>query len=55
MENKNESTYILIGVKSCLSNLGKIPLQLIEIHCVDYMAEDDIVRYADVYRRTRHA
>jgi mannose-1-phosphate guanylyltransferase/mannose-6-phosphate isomerase len=51
MVNKNESTYIPIGEKHRLSNPGKIPLQLIEIQSGDYLGEDDIVRFEDVYGR----
>lgn len=34
-----------------LSNPGKTPLRLIEIESGDYLAEDDIVRYEDIYGR----
>ena len=51
MVNNNESTYIPIGEKHRLSNPGKIPLQLIEIQSGDYLGEDDIVRFEDVYGR----
>jgi len=51
MVNKNESTYIPIGEKHRLSNPGKIPLQLIEIQSGDYLGEDDIIRFEDVYGR----
>jgi mannose-6-phosphate isomerase-like protein (cupin superfamily) len=51
MVNKNESTYIPIGEKHRLTNPGKIPLQLIEIQSGDYLGEDDIVRFDDIYGR----
>ena len=49
--NKNESTYIPIGEKHRLTNPGRIPLQLIEIQSGDYLGEDDIVRFDDIYGR----
>ena len=48
---KNESTYISIGVKHRLENKGKIPLQMIEVQVGDYLEEDDIQRFDDVYGR----
>jgi mannose-1-phosphate guanylyltransferase/mannose-6-phosphate isomerase len=50
--SKNESTYIPIGVKHRLENKGKIPLQMIEVQVGDYLGEDDIERFEDVYGRT---
>jgi len=49
--SKNESTYIPIGVKHRLENKGKIPLQMIEVQVGDYLEEDDIERFDDVYGR----
>jgi mannose-6-phosphate isomerase-like protein (cupin superfamily) len=34
-----------------LENPGKIPLELIEVQSGSYLAEDDIVRFEDDYRR----
>ena len=47
----NESTYIPLGVKHRLENIGKIPLELIEVQTGNYLGEDDIVRFDDVYGR----
>ena len=47
----NESTYIPISTKHRLENLGKIPLQIIEVQNGEYLGEDDIVRYDDDYNR----
>ena len=47
----NESTYIPIGAKHQLSNPGKIQLELIEVQSGDYLGEDDIVRFEDIYGR----
>jgi len=49
--SKNESTYIPIGEKHRLENRGKIPLQMIEVQVGDYLGEDDIERFDDVYGR----
>jgi mannose-1-phosphate guanylyltransferase/mannose-6-phosphate isomerase len=49
--SKNESTYISIGVKHRLENKGKLPLQMIEVQVGDYLEEDDIERFEDVYGR----
>jgi len=51
MVNKNESTYIPMGEKHRLRNPGKIPLKLIEVQSGDYLGEDDIERFDDVYGR----
>jgi mannose-1-phosphate guanylyltransferase/mannose-6-phosphate isomerase len=50
---KNESTYIPIGVKHRLENKGKMPLQMIEVQVGDYLEEDDIERFDDVYGRMK--
>jgi mannose-1-phosphate guanylyltransferase/mannose-6-phosphate isomerase len=48
---KNQSTYIPIGSKHRLENLGKEPLHIVEIQVGDYLGEDDIQRYEDNYGR----
>jgi len=47
----NESTYIPIGTKHRLENPGVVDLVMIEVQCGDYLGEDDIVRFDDVYGR----
>jgi mannose-1-phosphate guanylyltransferase / mannose-6-phosphate isomerase len=47
----NQSTYIPIGAKHRLENPGNEVLELIEVQSGDYLGEDDIVRYEDVYGR----
>ncbi len=47
----NQSTYIPIGAKHRLENPGSNMLELIEVQSGDYLGEDDIVRYEDVYGR----
>ncbi len=48
---KNQSTYIPIGERHRLQNCGKIPVQLVEVQVGDYLEEDDIERFDDVYGR----
>ena len=47
----NESTYIPAGQKHRLENPGKIPLVMIEVQSGEYVGEDDIVRFDDIYGR----
>ena len=47
----NESTYIKAGCKHRVTNLGLIDLVIIEVQSGDYLGEDDIVRFEDVYGR----
>ena len=49
--HKNQSTYIPIGAKHRLENLGNEPLHIVEIQVGDYLGEDDIQRYEDNYGR----
>lgn len=48
---ENQSTYIPLGVTHRLRNVGKVPLELIEVQSGSYLGEDDIVRFEDVYGR----
>lgn len=47
----NESTYIPVECKHRLENVGDDMLVLIEVQTGDYLGEDDIVRFDDVYGR----
>ena len=49
--NTNESNFIRAGHKHRLENPGVIDLVLIEVQCGDYLGEDDIVRFEDIYGR----
>lgn len=49
--SENQSTYIPIGVVHRLENIGKIPLEIIEIQSGAYLGEDDIIRLEDNYGR----
>jgi mannose-1-phosphate guanylyltransferase/mannose-6-phosphate isomerase len=48
----NQSTYIPVGTKHRLENPGILPLVMIEVQSGEYLGEDDIVRYEDVYGRS---
>lgn len=47
----NQSTYIPKQTLHRLSNHGTEPLYVIEVQSGDYLGEDDIVRYEDIYAR----
>lgn len=47
----NQSTYIPLGVRHRLENCGTVDLELIEVQSGDYLGEDDIVRFDDLYGR----
>ncbi|MDW7646350.1 MAG: mannose-1-phosphate guanylyltransferase/mannose-6-phosphate isomerase [Desulfuromonadales bacterium] len=49
--SENQSTYIPLGVTHRLENVGKIPLEMIEVQSGSYLGEDDIVRFDDEYGR----
>jgi mannose-1-phosphate guanylyltransferase/mannose-6-phosphate isomerase len=49
--HKNQSTYIPIGTKHRLENLGIEPLHIVEIQVGEYLGEDDIQRFEDNYGR----
>ena len=48
---ENESTYIPAKAMHQLSNPGGENLEIIEVQIGDYLGEDDIVRYKDIYGR----
>lgn len=50
--SENESTFIPLGEIHRLANLGNVPLEMIEVQSGDYLGEDDIVRFEDIYGRT---
>lgn len=47
----NESTYIPAGHRHRLENPGRTDLVMIEVQSGEYLGEDDIVRFDDVYGR----
>ena len=48
---ENQSTYIPLGQKHRLTNLGNDNLEIIEVQSGDYLGEDDIVRFEDSFGR----
>ena len=50
---QNQSTYIPKETKHRLENSASEELILIEVQCGDYLGEDDIVRYDDIYGRVQ--
>ena len=48
---ENQSIYVPLGSKHRLSNPGDKLLTLIEIQSGDYLEEDDIIRFKDIYDR----
>ncbi|HEY6718844.1 MAG TPA: mannose-1-phosphate guanylyltransferase/mannose-6-phosphate isomerase, partial [Reyranella sp.] len=49
--HENESTYIPIGGIHRLANPGTELLEVVEVQTGDYLEEDDITRYEDIYAR----
>jgi mannose-1-phosphate guanylyltransferase len=48
----NESTYIPAGHRHRLENPGVLNLVMIEVQSGEYLGEDDIVRFEDIYGRS---
>ncbi|TMU74124.1 cupin domain-containing protein [Pseudomonas fluorescens] len=48
----SDTVSIKAGQMHRLTNPSLIPLILTEVQCGDYLGEDDIVRFADLYGRT---
>ena len=51
--HENESIYVPKTRKHRIVNPGKIPLEIIEIQVGEYVEEDDIVRFEDIYNRIK--
>jgi mannose-1-phosphate guanylyltransferase/mannose-6-phosphate isomerase len=49
---ENQSTYIPQGQTHRLANPGKETLEIIEVQSGNYLGEDDIVRFDDIYGRS---
>jgi mannose-1-phosphate guanylyltransferase/mannose-6-phosphate isomerase len=47
----NQSVHVPLGARHRMENPGEAPMRLIEVQCGDYLGEDDIVRYEDIYGR----
>ncbi|MGH1543636.1 MAG: phosphomannose isomerase type II C-terminal cupin domain [Arenicella sp.] len=48
---QGEYIYIPLGAKHRLENLSAELIEIIEVQIGDYLGEDDIVRYDDIYSR----
>ncbi len=51
--HENESVYVPKSQVHRLENPGKVPLELIEVQVGEYVGEDDIVRFEDIYGRAQ--
>jgi mannose-6-phosphate isomerase len=49
---RGQSVDIPFGSKHRLENLGTEQVDIIEVQFGDYLGEDDIIRYDDIYNRT---
>ena len=47
----NESTLIPLGSRHRLTNTSNEPVEIIEVQIGDYLGEDDIIRFEDIYHR----
>jgi mannose-1-phosphate guanylyltransferase/mannose-6-phosphate isomerase len=52
MIHENQSIYVPKATTHRLENPGKVPLEIIEVQVGEYLGEDDIVRFEDVYGRS---
>jgi mannose-1-phosphate guanylyltransferase/mannose-6-phosphate isomerase len=50
--SENEYTFIPLGHVHRMADLGKLPLEIIEMQVGTYFVEDDIIRLENTYRRT---
>lgn len=50
---ENQSTYVPLGTIHRLENPSDSPAELIEVQSGTYLGEDDIVRYEDIYGRSK--
>ena len=53
--HENESIYVPKSEMHRLENPGKVSLELIEVQVGEYVGEDDIVRFDDIYGRHQEA
>ncbi len=50
---ENQYVYIPLGSVHAIENIGKMPLDFVEVQCGSYLGEDDIVRFEDRYGRAK--
>lgn len=48
---ENQSTYIPAKIRHRLENIGDSELEVVEVQCGEYVGEDDIIRFEDLYER----
>jgi len=49
--HENESIFVPKTTRHRLMNPGKIPLEIIEIQVGEYVEEEDVIRFDDIYGR----
>ena len=49
---RGEAIDVPLGAKHRLANFGSTDTEIIEVQFGDYLGEDDIVRYEDIYQRS---
>jgi mannose-6-phosphate isomerase len=49
---RGQSVDVPLGAKHRLENLGATEVAIIEVQFGNYLGEDDIIRYDDVYKRS---
>ena len=52
---EGQSVYIPLGAVHRMENPGKVPMVLIQVQTGAYLAEDDVIRYEDIYARGQGA
>jgi mannose-1-phosphate guanylyltransferase/mannose-6-phosphate isomerase len=50
---ENQYVYIPLGAVHAIENIGRTPLDFVEVQCGSYLGEDDIVRFEDRYGRAK--
>lgn len=53
--HEGESIFVPKSALHRVENPGKVPLEIIEVQVGEYLGEDDIVRFEDVYGRLKEA
>mgnify|MGYP000742813584 CR=1 FL=1 len=52
---EGQSVYIPLGAVHRMENPGKVPMVLIQVQMGAFLAEDDVIRYEDIYARGQGA
>lgn len=48
---EGQSIFIPCGALRLMENIGRVPIILMEVQIGEYLSEDDIIRYEDIYSR----